>query len=749
MFVVQPNPRDDDPESPVPQQSSWQAIMFSRRMIYLAGMVLLLASLSALRPPQFPDLVVGERAPETIVVPKPLEFTDVEATEESRRQAGEMALQVYLVDHTGAPELKLRAGLVRELARLIASDTGAPEIHAQLRHLAVSPAAQARVLADAEGIGRRLLLRGVVATAREAEVLAQARRVRWVRRTAAGETSDSHAAAPVEARDNPVDSFVAYARVARAEAPLVCGALLAAALPANVTRDDAASLVLHQQAVQEVPPVLINVPAGRVLIQKGERLKPEEARILVELGRQQAEFDGLAVVGYLGFFAGSLMAFMIFLYKFFPQNYGEPKSLLLLALLYLLPLLILKLLQLFTTLPGNIVYLMPVPAVSALVALLFHPRLAVYFNVFIALATALYAGSGLVPFLVHWGAGIVAIFAVARIQRRSHIVRAGLWVGGAMVTMFIIGTFLTVEPGENRVLIQALGYALLNGLFITPVAIIGLLVFFEDLFDRTTNFRLLELADLGNELLREMLLKASGSYQHALTVGMLAENAAEEIGARPLLARVGAYYHDIGKLERPEYFAENQNYMEQSKHGNLKPSLSAAILKAHVKEGVERGRAWRLPAAIIDIIRQHHGTSVMQYFYCQALETESDGAVNRDDYQYPGPKPQTREAAIVMMADSVEAATRTMKNPTPLNIEELVKKVVTGKFVEGELEECDLTLRDLHRIVACFTRLLTSMYHTRIEYPDEAKLRALEKAQKETREERDNAPGAPDPAPGA
>ncbi len=739
MFFTAPDRDAADPQRPVPERSSWQAVLFSRRALYLALLVVLLTAMSSLRAPQWPDVQTGERAPETIIVPTALEFTDHELTAAQRRLAAENAPRVFRLELTRDAEL--RDGLTQALTALQAETAAAAALG--------TPARQRQLLAAAEETGRRLLLRGVVATEEEAARLAAARRVRLLRLTATGDTLVEEYPAgglpPVIVRSAPVDSFVALATLARTPSPETVGRLLAASLPVNLTFVAAATRQQEQEAERRVQPVLINVPEGEILIHKGARLTAAQSRVLNELRQTQARFDGMAVVGFALLFSVTLMAFLMFLYKFYPETYADERGLLLLALLFILPLAICKLLQLVTTLPANLIYLMPVPAVSALVALLFHPRLAVYFNVFAALALAVFAGTALVPFIVHWGAGMVAIFAVARIQRRSHVVRAGLWVAAAMIVLLLSGSLLAVEPGETRVLVQALLAALFNGVFITPVAIIGLLVFCEDLFNRTTNFRLLELADLGTDVLRELLLKAAGTYQHSLTVGMLAENAAEEIGARALLARVGAYYHDIGKLERPEYFAENQNYMEQGRHNNLKPSLSAAILKAHVKEGVTRAKAKRLPPAIIDIIRQHHGTGVMQFFYCRALEEEEDGAVNREDYQYPGPKPQTREAAIVMLADSVEAASRTMKNPTPVNIEELVKKIVNARFTEGELEECDLTLRDLQHIVGTFTRLLTSMYHSRVEYPDEQKVQALEQAKQEARE--DEAPAADDDRP--
>ncbi|MBN2720333.1 MAG: HDIG domain-containing protein, partial [Proteobacteria bacterium] len=219
--------------------------------------------------------------------------------------------------------------------------------------------------------------------------------------------------------------------------------------------------------------------------------------------------------------------------------------------------------------------------------------------------------------------------------------------------------------------------------------------------------------------LKEMILRAPGSYHHSVMVGSLAEAAAEEIGANPLLARVAAVYHDIGKISKPEYFVENQEDRD-NRHTNLSPNMSALILSSHVKDGVEIGREYRLPRRIIDIIKQHHGTRLISYFYNKAKEQEDPSVqtVDAKDFRYPGPKPQSREAALVMLADAVEAASKVLSSPTPSRIRGVVQKVINDIFIDGQLDESNLTLRDLHQIAKSFTRTITGILHHRIDYPE-------------------------------
>jgi len=246
------------------------------------------------------------------------------------------------------------------------------------------------------------------------------------------------------------------------------------------------------------------------------------------------------------------------------------------------------------------------------------------------------------------------------------------------------------------------------GLFLLPVV--------EPLIGVCSDLTLLELSDLNHPLLQRMALEAQGTYHHSQVVGQLAEHAARAIDANALLTRVGALFHDIGKMEKPEYYVENQR-PDLNKHDELSPSMSALVIAAHVKDGIELGRKWRLPRMVIDFIPEHHGTMVMEYFYHKALEAEGNETVKVDDFRYPGPKPRSRETAILMCADAVEAAARSLSKPTPSRIREITKQIIDKRMLSGELDESGLSLSDIARIREAFIPLLTGIHHARIVYP--------------------------------
>jgi hypothetical protein len=312
-------------------------------------------------------------------------------------------------------------------------------------------------------------------------------------------------------------------------------------------------------------------------------------------------------------------------------------------------------------------------------------------------------------------AGTVAAFSVRKVRHRHEFYRSIIYL--ALVyfgTVYIIES-LKLTPASD--LWRHTGLAALNG-FLSPILTIGLLPLFETTFKLTTDITLLELSDLNRPLLKRLALEAPGTYNHSIMIGTLAEEAAKAIGANSLLARVGSYYHDIGKMLKPEYFVENQ-MGAKNKHEKLAPSMSSLILEAHVKEGKELAEEDGLPDCIIEFITGHHGTSIMTYFYEKAKQQKGDDEVDINEYRYPGPKPKAKEVAIVMLADSVEAASRTLEDPTPARIGNLVRKISSAKFESGELEGCDLTLSNLHLIEESFTRVLLGIYHRRVAYPQD------------------------------
>jgi len=722
-----------------PLKEQW---FFSWRILYLIGFIIALTVVSSPRKKSFPDLQAGERAEETVTMPIDITLVDIPETEREQDAARARVPQTYVLDLTvsdkmaNAIQTRLNDwGAALERGESVALEVADQEALAILR----SARQRERLRRQTLALGNRMLNLGVFASTSELRTFSNVHYLEWVKRTSAGDAiSEQYVVQPQAAlaRENLADTVFARFTDDNSRSSELSKLLLRQFLPVNLSFDEATTQKHEQEAVSRVEEQLIRYYEEDELFRKGEEIDYRQAQVLRELLALEAKINVVTLFGLFGFFCIAIGIFLMFLYHFFSEYYRDEAGLFLLGLLYALPLIILKGLQIFTTLSSNIIYLMPIATATALVCLLFHPRLAIFFNVFAAGTAALLGDLAFVPFIVHWVAGTVVVFTMSRIRRRTSILKAGAIVAMTMVVVLLIGKMVEGIPGSNRIMMEALVYSLINGLFIMPISVIGLLVFFEDIFHRPTAFKLLELSDLSNDIFKEMLLKAGGTYQHSLTVGNLAEKAADEIGANSLLARVGAYYHDIGKLGKPDYFAENQNYMDQNQHSKIKPSLSASVLKSHVKQGVETAREIGLPRNIERIISQHHGTSVMQFFYHQALEQAGEEPVNREDYQYPGPKPQTREAAIVMLADSVEAAARTMNNPTPVHIEELVKKVVNGKFMTGELADCALTLNDLKKIVESFTRLLTSMYHSRIEYPDEQKIKDRENEQENRRQKK-------------
>lgn len=318
--------------------------------------------------------------------------------------------------------------------------------------------------------------------------------------------------------------------------------------------------------------------------------------------------------------------------------------------------------------------------------------------------------------------GIVGVFSCSRKQSgRSDILRAGTAVGlteAIVVLMFNLTFQLSWQPTSFWAVFDRVWYGFLNGVGCSML-VLGLLPFLEDTFHVTTSTRLLELVNPRNPLLQKIMTEAPGTFHHSQNVAHLAEKAAEEIGADPNLAKAAAYYHDLGKTKRPYYFIENQmggvNY-----HDHLSPQMSKLIIHAHTKDGVEMARKYGLPKAITDIMVEHHGNDIVAFFYHRARQAETDmDEVQEQSFRYPGPKPQSKEAAIIMLADAVEAAGRTLRKPTPQSIENLVSKIINDKFVDGQFDECDLTKKDCEAVASCFSRTLMAMYHSRIQYPED------------------------------
>jgi putative nucleotidyltransferase with HDIG domain len=366
-------------------------------------------------------------------------------------------------------------------------------------------------------------------------------------------------------------------------------------------------------------------------------------------------------------------------------------------------------------------YLTPLAGLSIIGTMLLGPRLMFLMVVITAINVGIMSGNDfLLTAALLLGSGF-AIYTVVRVGSRQQLLKAGLFIALVMaIVTFAVGL---IGGGSPSAALSQGVLGLGNGLLSLMLAMV-LLPLLEDAFNILTPMKLLELSDPGNELLQKLLRKAPGTFSHSMQVGNLAENAAERVGADPLLARVGAYYHDIGKMEHPAYFIENQ-IAQVNPHATLSPTLSAKVVKRHVKDGLEIGRAWGLPQEILDIIAQHHGSTRIEYFYRKALEEALDDAeVNESDFRYSSGLPRSKEAGIMMLADSIEATVKSLSKPTPKRIEDVVADTIRRKIEDGQFDECELNMHDIHEAGEAIREALIGFLGPRIEYPEAPDTRA-------------------------
>ena len=362
-------------------------------------------------------------------------------------------------------------------------------------------------------------------------------------------------------------------------------------------------------------------------------------------------------------------------------------------------------------------YLIPLPGLSILGTILLGPRLMFVMVVIAGVNVGIMAGSDFFLTEALLLTSGFAIYTVLRVGARTQLLRAGLLI--ALISAVVTFAAALIAGFNLRPAVELGGIGLANGLLSLMLAMV-LLPLFESTFNILTPMKLLELSDTGHPLLQELLRGAPGTFTHSMQVGSLAANAAERIGASPLLARVGAYYHDVGKLEHPYYFIENQ-ISRMNPHATLTPALSARIIKRHVKEGLVLGRQWGLPAEVLDMIAQHHGTTRIEYFYRKALEEAiaTGASVNESDFRYPGPCPKSKEAGILMLADSIEATVKSLEKPTRKRIEDIVDGTIRSKLEDGQFDQCELTMREIHETGAAILEALIGFIGPRIEYPED------------------------------
>jgi putative nucleotidyltransferase with HDIG domain len=481
------------------------------------------------------------------------------------------------------------------------------------------------------------------------------------------------------------------------------------------------------KAKEKVTPVYFQVKRGEVILRAGDRVKGEDLLKIKALKKAQARSHLVSILFGLG-----LLAFLILasLYQFSVANIrkftlSQQKDFLLFSSALVGMIGLLKLFQLITDVLGgeflgipssSYSYLFPVAAGAMVIRIVINSEVAIIFAIVTSFFSAVIMGNQLFYFIFALVGSVVGAHKVARCEQRSTLVKAGLIVGGINL-LTILSTHLISGNPFKMELFSDLIMGFLGG-FLSSILVLGIVPIIESFFGYTTDIKLLELANMDHPILKDLVLQAPGTYHHSIIVGSLAEAASKSIGAHPILARVSAYYHDIGKLKKPLYFIENAGG-DETKHDHITPSMSSLILISHVKDGLELARENHLGQRVAHIIQQHHGTSLISYFYQKAKEKENPDmdSLNEEEFRYPGPKPRTKEAGIVMLADAVEAASRTLSEPTPSRIRSLVQRIITSIFLDGQLEECELTLKDLQKIEESFSRILTAIFHQRIDYP--------------------------------
>ena len=469
-----------------------------------------------------------------------------------------------------------------------------------------------------------------------------------------------------------------------------------------------------QLARENVAPVSQTIVEGEIILREGDIVTPLDVEALSALGLHQAEIEWQGIVSPIIFVLLITIVLGLYLIRFRPGYWTRWPHMLLLLLLLVLFILAGKLMVSDQT---TLSYLLPTAALSMLLTVLLGPQLAITVTVLFSIIVGFMAGSSLEVATYALVGGLIASLSLRKVEKLNAFFWAGIYV--ALANLAVIFAFRLPKQNYDTVqLLTLAGLSLINGGLSASLTLAGFYLL-GTLFDITTSLQLMELARPTHPLLRQLLLKAPGTYNHSILVSNMAEEAAGRIGADALLARVGAYYHDIGKTLRPYFFVDNQ-MGGVNVHESLDSRTSAQIIISHVTDGLDLAKKYRLPNKVRDFISQHQGTGVATYFYRQALESEGD-SVNEDDFRYPGPKPQTKEIAIVMLADSCEAAVRAERPDSVEGIEELVRKVIASKMSDRQLDECDLTLRDLDQVRGAFVKILQGVFHPRVKYPEEIK----------------------------
>lgn len=497
-------------------------------------------------------------------------------------------------------------------------------------------------------------------------------------------------------------------------------------LAPNMTFNQDTTQARKREITRAVEPLYYIIKKGEIIVRQGERVGPvQQLKLQALYSHRKGPYNFYRAMGLFGMCLMFLAVLAVSLERSGLKRVRGTDWVFLGVILLIFGLLA-KIADV-VTLPGGgglpeatrsmyFAVSLPMAGAAGILALFFSKRLCIFVSLILSFLAANMVYGGIGIFCYYFVGCMIYVYLMKRSETRPQVLRSALPLFAALCVMW--GSVNLMDLNDPSVVGAGVAFTALSA-FLSLLAVVGIAPIMELMFGYTSRFRLMELLNLEQPLLQELMVKAPGTYHHSLIVSNMVEAGARVIGANPLLAKVAALYHDIGKLKSPHYFIENISCKE-NRHNKLAPSMSALILIAHVKKGVELAREHRLGQQITDLIGQHHGTTLIAYFHHKAkelAEAKGDDPIREEDYRYPGPKPQTKEAGLILLADAIEASSRTLVDPTPSRIKGHIQNIVRKIHDEGELDDCQLTLKDLSLLSDTFQRILTGIFHQRIEYP--------------------------------
>jgi len=699
----------------------WRSIISVRRFfntidLKVFGMVLLVVTWivvwllvgSAFLPAEY-DLAAGSVATDTVRAPRTLTFENTAETEHQRNLASSEVARIYTFDGTVLMRVTKNINTYFDnVARIVSEEKAA----ASAASAPYDPARAAKRIQELPG--QPVIAGDSISTLASLDDAgyAQIRKsvIDSVQRILEGNVTESTIATDRD-RLRSVMGTMSLTPDGTAAGGEVATAFLE---PNNVYNADKTQQA-RDQAAANVQPVIVTIQQNQTILSPGQVVADSDVATLVALGLTEQGRELGTLMG-IGLIVAIEVIFIAIYVRRFEKRISCSRSLQFIAASLLA---LFAMLDRISAIPPLSPLIVPMAALGMLATLMLGTRMSAILVILSSVNLAIVGGSEPQYILVGLFGGLSAVFLVTHVSQRRDLIRAGL-VAGLVVIATSAGASQISESSFSR-LWSGIAWGCGNTALSIIVAI-GLLTIYEMVFNLPTPQKLLELADPTRPLLKELMMKAPGTYNHSIIMGNIAEQAAEAIGANQLLARVGAYYHDIGKLNRPDYFIENQFHV-QNPHDRLTPGLSRLAITAHVKDGVALATEEGLPPEIIDIIKEHHGTTVLSYFYHKAKEIAHEGPVGEEAYRYAGQKPASREAAILMLADSVEAAVRSLTNPTPRRIKTVIRDIFDQRLRDGQLSESRMTFGDLEKVRRVFEKSLQGFGAMRIAYPLESRKR--------------------------